>query len=189
MGSHPYRDQAFLPSDQVHSLEDPDQTMLRFPSIGAGEMAFALSFFVAAGSGRFQSLKTPVIADEVSSRRECGRLFRLLCSGIPSAEPPDRPRSGEITLPEAFWSLWQQFQGHDQQVSVCARVLGFHLLMENTGGAAVSPWLEPCAEDPRLVTLHPVVVEAMAVVPLSASGEVPEDRFVSTIKSLTDANV
>lgn len=147
-----------------------------FGPVAADEIAFAMALFVAAASRRVLPKRLIATEIELSERREAGRVFLNL---VPSRPVPFL-RSSESegsTLGEAFLAVWQHYAGDERQASICARVLGFHLLMERTEGEAVGHWLVQSPDDPGTVLLHPAVVDAIAAVPLMPEGRFPEDLF------------
>ena len=135
-----------------------------------------MALFVAAAKGRILPKKRPTTEVELSDGQEARRVFMSLVPFVPSpylkASAPEAS-----TLSEAFLALWQHYAGDERQASLCARVLGFHLLMERTEGAAVGRWLVPNPDDPETVLLDPAVIEAIALVPLTADGLFSEDLF------------
>lgn len=135
-----------------------------------------MALFVAAGTRKVLPKRIPSTEIERLSRREAGRVFVTL---VPSRPVPFLSPSGSegSTLGEAFLAVWQHYAEDDRQASICARVLGFHLLMERTEGAAVGQWLVQSPDEPGMVLLHSAVVEAIASVPLTSEGRFSEDIF------------
>ena len=115
-----------------------------------------------------------------------GELFMKLTSQRKAFQrtPLERVQASSVTLEEVFKALWNHYGLHNHQRSICARVLGFYLLMEQTRGAALADWIEACPERPQSVMLHPVVLEALAIVPIDASGLFTPMLLISTIGAL-----
>lgn len=148
--------------------------------VPADEIAFAMSLFVAAAQRKILPTTRPTTEAQLLIGQEAQRVFVTL---VPS-KPVPFPKAAEFqgsSLSEAFLTVWQHYAGDDRQASICARVLGFHLLMERTEGAAVGRWLTPSPSDPEAVLLHPAVIEAVASVPLLDEGRLPEELFIQTV--------
>jgi len=151
-----------------------------FGRVPADEIAFAMSLFLAAAQRKILPKKRPTTEAELSNGQEAQRVFVSL---VP-LRPVPFPKAAEFqgsSLSEAFLTVWQHYAGDDRQASLCARVLGFHLLMERTEGDAVGRWLMPSPSDPGTVLLHPAVIEAVASVPLLHEGRLPEELFIQTV--------
>lgn len=148
--------------------------------VPADEIAFAMSLFVAAAQRKILPDKTPTTEAELLIGQEAQRVFVSL---VPQKSVPFPKAAAFLgsSLSEAFLAVWQHYSADDRQASVCARVLGFHLLMERTEGAAVGRWLTPSSSDPETVLIHPAVIEAIASVPLLDEGRLPEELFIQTI--------
>jgi hypothetical protein len=108
-------------------------------------MGFAMALFVSAASGRLSiniSDSTPR-----KSKRGCEQLFmRLMCSDdLAATSTKAIVIKNDLALYSAFRMLWDKYEGDERQVSVCARVLAFHFLMERTAVGALEDWLKPCS--------------------------------------------
>ncbi len=139
-----------------------------------------MSLFMAAAQGKVLPKKQPVTEIELVVGQEAQRVYVAL---VPT-EPTSLPKGAEFqgsSLSEAFLTVWQYYVGDDRQASICARVLGFHLLMERTEGAILEGWLLPSPDDPETVLLPPAVVEAVASVALGIAGALSEELFVETV--------
>ncbi len=157
-----------------------DRSRWDFGPVPADEIAFAMSLFLAAAQRKILPNKRPRTETELSIGQQAQHVFVSL---VPS-QPVGFPKAAEFkgsSLSEAFLTMWQQYAGDDRQASICARVLGFHLLMERTEGAAVERWLTFSRGDPETVLLHPAVIEAVASVPLLREGRLPEELFIQTV--------
>jgi hypothetical protein len=151
-----------------------------FPSVSPDELGFALTFFVAAANGQLRSRSfNPVLL------RECKQTFLKLSANqeIPSGCYAT-PSAGETSLQAAFLALWEHYQQCGSQISLCARVLGFYFLMERSRGEALQDWIQLCPEHPEAVSLHPLVIEALAIVPLDKTGALNRTLYLKTIDVL-----
>ena len=135
----------------------------RFAPVAADELAFAMAVFVSSANGQnpFRHTASPPL--ERSSARKCRKAFATLSAHQADPNSADRPEvAHETTLEAAFLQLWQHYHGDKRQTSICARVLGFYYIMEQTSGAAMDRWVLPCAENPDVVMLQGPVVQAIA---------------------------
>jgi hypothetical protein len=105
--------------------------------------------------------------------------------------------SHQSTVNQAFTVVWQHYQGDARQRSICARVLGFYYLMQQTDGKAVERWFPPAASalagqtrqiGEETIVLNPVVVQALAIAPLAAGGILTQELFDRTVESLVAAS-
>jgi len=156
-------------------------TGLDLRNVPVEELAFAMAVFLNAA--RLPS-ESPSNCDAPGNCL-CRRTLRHLESrggGTPEIE--GGKLKGETTLDFAFHRLWQHYERDVRQWSICARVLGFHLLMVRTEGMVVERWMAPSPGSDETVILHPAVVEALAVVTLDPQGYLPETDFLRTLESL-----
>ena len=139
-----------------------------------------MALFVAAANGRLLPTKTARSEAELESAQEGKRVF---VSIVPRQPVPilNAARSYVGSLSEAFLVVWQHYSGDERQACICARVLGFHLLAERTNGEIMKDWITPDRQNPEVVLLHPVVIDAIASVPLTADGAFSESSFVEEI--------
>jgi hypothetical protein len=150
----------------------------RFPAVSAEEMAFAMAVFVNAGTGTMSSrLQTPLTANAEWARDQI--YLDLLPQPPTSAQAA---HAGETSLHQAFSIVWEQFEGHNQQHAVCARLLAFHFLMELTEARAVENWLRQSPENPTTVILDNAVVAAVGCVPLREDGQMRENELASAVR-------
>ena len=164
---------------QVTNISD-DHRKWDFGPVPADEIAFAMSLFFAAAQRKILPSKRPTTEAELSIGQEAQRVFVSLVPPRPVSFPKAAEFQGS-SLSEAFLTVWQQYAGDERQASICARVLGFHLFMERTEGAAVEHWLLTDPTDFETVLLHPAVIEAVASVPLLREGRLPEELFIKTV--------
>jgi hypothetical protein len=150
-----------------------------FPPVCPDELGFALTLFVAAAN---RQLRAPQI--EPAALRECQHIFLQLAARHETPKRKLGPAAKESGLQSAFCVLWDLHQGHPLQRSICARVLGFYFLMERTRGEALQEWIDVCPERPEAVSLHPAVVEALAILPFDQTGGLNQHLYLQTIASL-----
>ncbi len=137
-----------------------------------------MAVFVNAGNGAISTrLQTSLTAAAEWERDQ--RYWDLL----PNTHTPaqDAPVQG-VSLHQAFSVVWEQFEGHHQQVVVCARLLAFHFLMERTQGRAVENWLRPSPEGPATVILDDAVVTAVGCVFLREDGQMSENDLAESVR-------
>lgn len=160
-----------------------------FPPVPEDEMAFAMSYFMGAADQKFGDTQS-ADPQRLELDRSCERLFaQLYASSLPTslnlqATARHRVRA-EMSLVNTFKVVCVHYQGNEHLVSICARVLGFYLLMEQTAGEAVAEWT---AEDPshkRYVTLSHEVVEALASFPLGGSVRISPLAFISWVRQVS----
>ena len=157
---------------------------LNFPPVAPDEMGFALTLFVNAANRRISSRTKIDPAFRPQARTACDALYRSLC-GEPGGYPSlGRMQTEETTLEEAFRVLCEHYEIHAQQVSICARVLGFYFLMERSAGAILAGWVQPCPESPNLVLLAPEVVAAIATVKLDATVLLKTSKFLELVQEM-----
>jgi hypothetical protein len=157
---------------------------LEFDPIPPDEMGFAMALFVNAANGRLSSsghFRSP----PTNPNLVCEQLFlRLLFSDdLVATTPKPIFIKDDVKLYSIFRTLWERYEDDDRQVSVCARVLAFHFLMERTAGGVVADWLKPCASGPEAISLDPAVVEALAGICLLKDGLLCEDHFLNEVES------
>lgn len=149
--------------------------------VNAVELAFALSFFVAAATRKLGSPIHLGARQSGCTPAECEAMLAEVLFDRAPAEPT-KLLVQQTTLELAFSTLWKQYEGHRSRRSLCARVLCFHLLMECTEGRAVEAWTVPCTEDPERVLLSPAVVDGLACVRLVLAEGLVEAHLVSAIE-------
>jgi hypothetical protein len=155
-----------------------------FPILQVEEIAFAMSLFVAAAS-----LKIPLSTGPSRLPTcECGTVFHVLSQRIQNTANLPLKTTGESSLKTAFMTMWTHYDGDQRRQSICARVLGFHSLMVITEGALVEPWLFSDEETPEVVTLHPAVVEAVAMTPLGYNGVMAAPGFLRTLTLIANTD-
>jgi hypothetical protein len=155
---------------------------LEFDPIPPDEMGFAMALFANAANGR---LSLPGLGSSpTGSNQMCERLFmRLICSDdLAAATPKPAVIEDDLSLYAVFRMLWDRYEGDARQVSVCARVLAFHFLMERTAGGAHTEWLKPCPSEPEAVVLDPAVVEALAGICLLKDGLLREEHLLKEVE-------
>jgi hypothetical protein len=157
-----------------------------FPILQVDEIAFAMTLFVGAAS-----LKIPVHSAGPAQLPtcECGTLFEIISTQIQRAANLPQTIKGESSLEYAFMAMWRHYEGDNRRQSICARILGFHSLMVLTQGEIVEPWLSSAEETPEVVTLHPAVVEAIAITPLGHSGVMTAPGFLQTLNLIADVDI
>jgi hypothetical protein len=156
---------------------------LEFDPIPPDEMGFAMALFVNAANGRLSS-SGHFRSSPTSPNLMCEQLFlRLLFSDdLVATTPKPIVLKDDVNLYSIFRTLWERYEDDDRQVSVCARVLAFHFLMERTAGGAVAAWINPCPSGPEAVFLDPAVVEALAGICLLKDGLLSEDHFLNEVE-------
>lgn len=170
--------------------EDLCETSPKYPSIAADEIGFAIAVFVSAANGRKSLRIASSTKPERNSAKKCLKVFAGLSAHSPFSPPLDRPVvSHENSLEAAFLQLWQQYHGDKRQASICARVLGFYYIMEQTEGAAVERWMSPCPENSDVVVLHSEVIRAIAEVPLSEEGHMADSLLIAMVEHLSSQPV
>jgi hypothetical protein len=179
----------FLPAVQSSceaSILAADPVHWDFPQVAPEEIAFALALFVGIVQGQLgSSSHAPLSRDEEEELSDCLRILSPLCN---SEQSSIRSGSDAIdyrtSLGRVLLVIWQLHRGHPHQTSICARVLNFYLLTERTAGTALQRWVIPCTEDPKLVLLHPALIEALATAPLTEQGELPEIAFLASVEAI-----
>ena len=146
---------------------------MNFAAVPPEEMGFALTLFVEAANSH---ISVPPTSGDVEDA--CDLLFDTLCADLRPA-PSDGPfLAGQgASLNDAFRVLCSSYAEDPLQVSICARVLAFHLLMERTAGAFIAGWVRTIPESPQFVILHPAVIETMASVRLPGTVLLSEHSF------------
>lgn len=169
--------------ETVYAQRAPSSTSFRraFEPVTADELGFALTLFVAAGSGTLCAGReaVPRLSDEQTSERE--RLFAEL---LFHAEDPHHSKGfpHESTLKTAFSAVWSQYKPYELRDSICARVLSFYFLMVQTGGKAVARWTTQNPDRPEEeVLLDPAVVEGLANVCLHPETGLIEAQLTEAI--------
>jgi hypothetical protein len=152
---------------------------LDWPPVDPDELAYALTIFVGAAN---RTLQFSVSIDD-ESQKKCRCLFEaLMMDNDPVtifAKPIDETQR---SLPAAFGILWNNYETDHLQSSICARGLGFYLLMERTEGRFLATYVELCPESPETVLLDLAVVRGLASVSLLPEGHLPEFAFMDEIK-------
>jgi hypothetical protein len=156
-----------------------------FPIVQVDEIAFAMSLFVNAASLK---IPKPLIQASSLPTTECGQVFRMLTGMMPPTSSSDLAE-GESSLEYAFMALWTHYRGDVRQKSICARVLGFHRLMLLTRGALVADWVHSPEDRPEIILLHPAVVKAVAMTPLSECGAMVRPEFLRTLQIAADSTM
>ena len=151
-----------------------------FCPVPADELGFALSVFVAAASGTLTASRTDTSELPERQTTTCEQLFADLLALGP-VMVPSRLLAYQTSLHTAFAALWKEYGSHELRDAICARVLCFHFLMEETEGRVVEPWTTACPERPEQVLLSPAVVEGLARVPLDLRAGLVEDEFLAAI--------
>jgi hypothetical protein len=154
-----------------------------FSPVPEDEMAFALEYFVSAANGRTRAFsQTNGVSQQV--QEQCRSLFEeLIGTTAPKADPARISRQDQASLQDTFQALCVQYHGAEHLVAICARVLAFYFLMEETAGAVVAEWTEPDPGDERYVTLTQPVIQAIATYPLGPQIAVSASDFVAWIRS------
>lgn len=156
-----------------------------FDAVPADEIAFAMAFFVSSAEHRLKGPAEPQTEAARLDFDEAVCFFLSLCSDPSSAGDHDtRLRVLRTPLFRAFLSLWQHYAGDDRRASLCARVIGFCRLMEETQGALVERWMVATPQTPEHIVLHPAVVEALATTALSQCGRIAESLLLADIERL-----
>ncbi|ADW69528.1 hypothetical protein [Granulicella tundricola] len=153
-----------------------------YPVVRPEEIAFAMTLFLQAASLQLASRRCGDGRD--SDDCECVRVLRELAGGIPLAAPKVLIAAQESSLEGAFAALWHHYEGEPVQLSLSARVLGFHLLALNNGGRILERWVRENVAGTETVTLDPALVEALAVVPLGDTGRLDAELFFATAELL-----
>lgn len=183
--SLPFDLNSLLPSAPELKVLAPETVHPDLPPVAPEEIAFALALFVGIVHGQLvPPARDPLSADEEAELLEFQRILAPVCA---AAQPPiPRPDAiaYETSLGRVLLVVWQLHRGHTHQASICARVLNFYLLTERTAGTALSRWIMPCTDDPKLVVLHPALIEALATIPLSDDGLLPEATFLDSIEAI-----
>lgn len=189
MARFPSLTQDFIPpapSALGDSILSADPVREDFPPVAAEEIGFALALFVGIVQGQLGSPShAPLSPDEQEELSRCLQILSPLCAGEQPPLPPGSDVIGyQTSLGRVLLVIWQLHRGHPHQTSICARVLNFYLLSERTAGKALQRWIMPCTEDPKLVLLHPALIEALATTPLTEQGELPEIAFLESVEAL-----
>ncbi len=150
-----------------------------FPAVLPNELAFAMTLFVATANGRNHPSQKPP-----PDQAQAESLFLdLIYPAHAPVTPADRVTALRTPLFRIFLTLWSGYHAHPHRDSLCARVLGFHFLMERTKGALLAPWLtQQPRQDPH-VLLDPIVIDALAAVPLTASGVLQQSVFLIALEA------
>jgi hypothetical protein len=152
-----------------------------FPPVEAEEMAFAMTLFVSAANGQISIGRKALT---IQNRHEGQRLFLNLSSGIvPTTDPEEITHALQTRLYQAFLIIWEHYRGEEQQASIGARVLGFYYLMARSRGQALDRWVRPISQSDESVSLHPAIVETVAVLELQQDGRLDEVTFLRTVES------
>lgn len=167
-------------------ISDPEV----FPPVPEDEMAFALSYFIGAADQKFTIDQRD---DEQSSHldQSCRRLFAQLYGTLSDPGSPlktsakNHRRQTEATLLGTFKAVCIHYHDSENLASICARVLGFYLLMEESAGKVVAEWTEEDPKDERYITLSRPVIQALASVPLGASARISRPTFIAVIQEIT----
>ena len=146
-----------------------------YSSVATEEIAFAMTLFVGAANGH-----TPAhsVAPEQPDEADGRRFFLDLAA--PNPEAADALL--ESSLFHAFRVIWLDYQSDTRRASIAARVLGFCFLMERTRGAILQAAKIDALASETLIVLHPAVIEAVACVPLNASGVLTLAAFTTTLE-------
>lgn len=155
------------------------ESQITYPPVSAEEIAFAIAIFVNAANRTISPRHSS--PHRSRARRACDQAFLDLVSR--SSVQTQSATSEEAPLYEAFRTLWEQFEGDNQQASVCARILAFHFLMERTRGAVVEEWLKEHPETPETVVLDDAIVAAIANTALAADGSLLETEFLASVRN------
>jgi hypothetical protein len=166
-------------SDEPRARRIQVPLKVAFPPVCPNELGFALTLFVAAANRQIRSphLDSPTL-------HECEQIFLQLSAHHQAPKCQVNPAAREADLQSAFFVLWDLYQGHPLQRSICARVLGFYFLMERTRGEALQEWIDVCPDRPEAVSLHPAVVEALAIVPLDQTGSLDQQLYLTVIEGM-----
>ena len=160
-----------------------------FQTVSPDELAFALSVFVAAANGQIAPTAESPDFNEGACLNESQRVFLL--AELQRDSPPVSlllSRPSERSLEATFSVLWHHYDGQESQMSICARVLGFHHLTLRHAGAYLNRWVSACAGNPEAVELHPAIIEALAVVPLSESGRFLPESFLAFVEKFASTH-
>ena len=158
---------------------------VEFDVVSPDELAFALCFFVSAANGRIVSTGGPSKSTGFTvdyASKPAALLAQLLHDSQGVSEP--LRRGSERSLEATLLALWSHYDGHESQVSICTRILGFYRLTLRNAGTYLEEWITPCAENPEAVELHPAVVEALAAIPLSESGSFLPETFLTFVATV-----
>jgi hypothetical protein len=151
-----------------------------FEAVEPEEMAFAMTLFMGVASGQMASGLRDT--NEPSSHGDCLWVLGKLSYGLGSGEGGGASTGRQRTLEEAFASLWHHYAADERRLDLCARVLGFYFLAQKNGGRILERWVSDSPDVPENVVLHPALVEALAVVPLTENGALPESLFFETVE-------
>jgi hypothetical protein len=153
-----------------------------FAAVVPEEVAFAMTLFMGIASGQITGQRC-----EEEQRRlgacPCEVLLRQLsqanATGLGESE-----REESTALDDAIAGLWHQYEGDARRLSLCARVLGFYYLAQRNGGRILDRWVTECVDAADTVMLNPAVVEAIALVPLTGEGRIPEELFFEMVEAI-----
>ncbi len=154
-----------------------------FHPVRAEEMAFAMSIFVSAADGQMFSSGPSDAQASLRERQACQHFLSFL-----AAEHAERSslrqaaNSQKTPLFQAIFAVWEHDREDAGRLSITARVLAFHFLMEQTSGALLRCWCSPDPKGEETVLLHPAVVEAIAKMPLSPRGQLHVKDFVQAVE-------
>jgi hypothetical protein len=154
-----------------------------FSPVDSEELGYALSLFVAVANRQVPQDSHRCIKTHRSSLVECEQLY-LQLSRPHLAYTGEVPASSETTLPVAFAALWHHYEGKSIRHSVCARVLGFYFLTEETAGAVIAEWIALCPDQPQSVLLDPSVVEGLSTVQLGEAGDFSQWQLRKAIETV-----
>ncbi len=157
------------------------RSSLPFCIVPPDEIAFALALFMGAANCRVATRPSQGDAFEISDSYASRELFAELSAN--RLKPTDAAWQARYvpSLYQAYSQVWKHYERDELRASICARLLSFYFLMERTKGEAIAHWISACPESPEVVDLHPAIVEALATVPLSNGGAMPEDLFLAMI--------
>lgn len=160
-----------------------------FNPVRAEEMAFAMSLFVSAAHRQVFSSSPPDVAREVREKRTCQRFLSCLAFAEEDGRNPDEAViAQDSALFRATFAVWEHSHGGAERLSLVARVLAFHFLMERTQGAVLERWCNSDPEGEETVLLHPAVVDAMATVSLHGRGQLQAEAFEKAVEAAAETH-
>ena len=168
------------PNERFTDLSAP--SFGRLDPVAVEEIAYALTVFVAAANLELREETADLSPEAMSSRQACRQSYDALTGNTATlpmaASQKFQPQN---TLYGAYKAVWNQYRDDERQGSICARVLGFYSLVEQSRGEAIRQWVEACPESPAAVMLHPAVIVALANIPLRADGRLAPTPFLELV--------
>jgi hypothetical protein len=171
-------------NDDVPSETSPFEPV---PSVNPDEMVFAIQIFQAG-----LRLRMPV-ANPESKGIELGspETAQTMLDSLPK---PVRDqfvvREGRIApkdnaLHRGVGAVLSHYADHPERQAIFQRTMGFYFLVNDIGRGGFQRWEKPSEEDPEVTTLHPAILEAVAVAPVGKYGKFEENEFFAVVEQIS----